>query len=322
MTSKLTKIKVKISGKNKIAQGIYSFELASEKGEELPAFEPGSHIIVRVPNGKERQYSLYGSIAEGGLYKIAVKYEPEGKGGSRSLIEDSAVGDTLLISEPRNDFPLVGDPEKYIFIAGGIGITPIYSMIQYLEMSGSTAWELHYLTRNPESTAFLNELGLGGFSGNITIHHTQGKSESRVDLSSLLENEKGSYLYCCGPAGLMDDVRDKSRHWLPASVHFEDFGVMGAPNSANNEPFKVAIADTDIEVLVGVGQTIIESLENSGVQIPYSCESGTCGTCVCELVDGVPDHRDQVLTDDQRDDYIMPCVSRAQSDRLTIRLLE
>lgn len=313
---------VTLAAKEAVAEGIVRFELTPAPGVELPPAEAGAHIRIRVPNGEERQYSLCQGPDETDRYVIVVKYEAEGKGGSRSLVDDSKVGDTFAISAPVNDFQLKGNPARYIFIAGGIGITPLYSMIQTLMQTGGKPWKLYYLSRHAEQTAFLEEFDVPEFRGKVVVHHTNGEPDNKYDLWPVLEQPKGAYLYCCGPRGLMEEVRDMSGHWSPSSVHFEDFGAADAAHRADDEPFEVRVCGRDGVITVAADQTLLEALEANGVEVPYSCESGTCGTCRCNLLDGDADHRDLVLSEEEQGRYIIPCVSRGLGNGLVIGLPE
>lgn len=311
---------VTLTAKDSLAKGMVRFEFTSADGTELPPPVAGAHIRIQVPNGEQRQYSLCQGPDELDHYVIVVKYEEDGRGGSKSLIDDSTVGDTFQISEPINDFPLTGNPTRYVFIAGGIGITPLYSMIKTLEQTGGKPWKLYYLSRHAEQTAFLDEFKAPEYRGKVVIHHTEGEPDNQYDLWPALEQPKGAYLYCCGPRGLMEEVRDMTGHWSPSSVHFEDFGGSENAHHDDDQPFEVQVEGRDEPITVEAQQTMLEALEAAGLDVPYSCESGTCGTCRCELIEGEADHRDLVLSDEEQERYIMPCVSRAAGTRLTIGL--
>jgi|TARA_B110000503_G_scaffold122796_1_gene187761 phthalate 4,5-dioxygenase reductase subunit len=313
---------VTLSDVKPVADGIFQFEFTARNGGELPKAEAGAHIRILLPIGEERQYSLCQGPNTTDRYIIVVKYEAAGKGGSRSLVDDSHIGDDFMISSPINDFPLTGNPSRYVFIAGGIGITPLYSMIQSLMQTSTKPWKLYYLTRHSGQTAFLETLGGHEYRGKVIIHHSEGEADNRFDLWPVLEQPKGAYLYCCGPRALMEEVRDMSGHWSPSSVHFEDFGASDAAHKPDDQPFEVQIQGQDDVITVGIDQTLLEALASHGVEVPSSCESGTCGTCRCNLLEGEGDHRDLVLSEQEQEQYIMPCVSRAISPRLVIGLPE
>jgi phthalate 4,5-dioxygenase reductase subunit len=300
-----------------IADEIRLFEMRRSDGGELPEFTAGSHITVRTPNGLLRKYSLCNAPAERDCYTFAVKREVDGRGGSRSLVDDARVGDELLVSTPRNNFGLVRSPGGYIFIAGGIGITPIMSMVQHLAVSGVHNFRLLYCTRTPAATPFREELSAPELRGRVKIHCDEGDPERMLDLWPVLEQPKGQHIYCCGPRSMMQAVRDMTGHWFASAVHFEAF-TEPHRNAAEERVFTVRLARSGEAIDVAPGTTILEALRASGHVVPSSCESGTCGTCRTRLLGGDADHRDLVLTDDEKANNIMICVSRARSSELII----
>jgi phthalate 4,5-dioxygenase reductase subunit len=246
-----------------------------------------------------------------------VRRDAEGRGGSVSLIDETRPGDELAVSAPRNDFKLVRSAAGYIFVAGGIGITPIMSMIRHLKSTGGGRFKLYYLTRSPEMTAFREELSGPEFRGQVTIHHDHGDPGKSFDLWPVFEQPKGQQIYCCGPRALMEAVRDMTGHWSSAAVHFEAFNEPPRTTAAD-KPFRVRLARSGGVVDIPVGTTILEALRAHGVEVPSSCESGTCDTCRTRLLEGEADHRDLVLAEHERADNIMVCVSRACSDEIVI----
>lgn len=297
------------------AEAVRRFELRAPDGAALPPFTPGAHLKVQVPSGVIRNYSLANTHEEDpGLYEIAVKREADGRGGSVSLCDTAAEGDLLAVSEPSNDFPLAEKASSFLFIAGGIGITPVLSMARHLAASGDARpFRLLYLTRTPEMTAFRD--ALAGFGRTAAIHHDHGDPDRAFDLWPLLETQKrGCHLYCCGPAGLMQAVRDMSGHWQPGSVHFEDFGSANTKPRAADVPFTVRLARTGAAFEVPVGASILEVLRRHGIRVPSSCESGTCGSCRTRWLEGAPDHRDLVLSPEERARDMMICVGRATGE--------
>ena len=307
---------LRIADKRALAEGIFAFELVRPDGGDLPEFTSGAHLQVRTPNGLLRKYSLCNNPAERHRYVIGVKREPSGRGGSASMVDDTSAGDMLPVAPPRNDFALVKSPPGYIFIAGGIGITPVMSMVRHLKSTGGR-FKLYYCTRGPEVTAFRDELSTPDMRGQVTIHHDQGDPAQALDLWPILEKPTGMHLYCCGPNPLMQTVRDMTGHWSNSTVHFEAF-TEPERNQPDDRPFKVRLAQSGDVVEVPVGVTILEALRAHGLDVPSSCESGTCGTCRTRLLQGDPDHRDLVLFEDEQADNIMVCVSRARSDELLI----
>ncbi|MDB5779047.1 MAG: oxidoreductase [Polaromonas sp.] len=309
---------VRVVRKEAVAQGIYLFELRHPDGEPLPAFTPGAHLTVQVPSGARRNYSLCSDPADTGHYQIAVKRDEAGRGGSVSMADDVQVGQLLQVSWPRNNFGLAERATDFIFVAGGIGITPILSMMRHLKNTGNDRFKLYYCTRDAGSTAFLAHLQ-SEFPGQVQIHHDNGDMDQALDLWPVFEKPGAAHVYCCGPRGLMDSVEDMSGHWPSGSVHFESFGV-DAKAFAEDKPFDVRLARTGATVHVGAGQSILEALRGAGLRVPSSCESGTCGSCKTRLVSGDVEHRDMVLLEEERPDHIMVCVSRAKSGELVLDL--
>jgi phthalate 4,5-dioxygenase reductase component len=312
-------ITVRIVAKREIAQDIHFFDLQLPDGGDLPAFSAGAHIPVRVPNGRMRSYSLCNDPTERHRYCLAVKRDSNGRGGSINLIDATVVGDTLNIAPPRNLFPLEGNPASHIFIAGGIGITPIRSMIAHLTASGAKPFKLYYFTRSPEQMAFRDEFLAPAFGGKVTLHHDGGDPAKAFDLWPVLETPKGAHIYCCGPRGLMDAVRDMTGHWSRSAVHFEDFGAGIAPAKvATDAAFTVKLAKTGLTLAVPADKSILEVIRAAGIDAASSCESGTCGTCRCSLLSGTAEHRDMVLAEHERAKSIMICVSRAKGGELVL----
>jgi phthalate 4,5-dioxygenase reductase subunit len=311
---------VRVRHAARIAEDIQLFEFVDPNGTDLPEFSAGAHVLVQVPNGLVRRYSLCNDPNERDRYVIAVKREASGRGGSISLVDGTKPGDELFVSAPRNDFTLTGNPPSYLFISGGIGITPILSMIRYLRSTGGRPFKLYYLSRSPEMTAFREELSGPEYRGKVVIHHDHGDPDRSYDLWPVLEQPKGAHLYCCGPRGLMEAVRDMTGHWSSAAVHFEDFGAGKAARAEENQPFTVRLAQSGEIIDVPADASILEILRAKGHQIPYSCESGTCGTCRVKFLEGEVDHRDLVLSEHERYNTMMVCVSRAYSPELVLDL--
>ena len=310
---------MRVATRAEIATDIHMFELVGPDGAELPAFTPGAHIPLTVPGGAERKYSLINSPDERHRYVIAVKAERDGRGGSVSLIERVKAGDVIAVGAPRNDFALKGNPASYLFIAGGIGITPIRSMILGLMRTGAKPFTLYYFTRSPEVMAFRDEFSAPDFRGTVVLHHDAGDPAKVFDLWPVLENPKGAHVYCCGPRVLMQSVRDMTGHWSSSAVHFEDFGANKA-KPEDNSAFTVTLARSGATLVVPINKSILEVLREAGITVASSCESGTCGTCRTGLVAGLVDYRDLVLGEHERETAIMICVSRAKGADLVLDL--
>lgn len=314
-----TQMPLRITRVYDAAEGIRSFELTQPDGSELPQFTAGSHVKVQAPNGALRKYSLCNDPAERHRYVITVKRDDRGQGGSISMHDDAREGDILPTSLPDNAFPLVENAKSYLFIAGGIGITPILSMIRSFGELSPAPWKLYYLTRSPETTAFLEELSSPELRKNARIHHDHGDLAKAFDLWPVLEKANTAHIYCCGPRPLMESVRDMSGHWSPGNVHFESFNEGGGVKP-DDRPFKVRLAKSDREFEVPVGKSILTTLREHGCNSASSCESGTCGTCRTGLLSGEADHRDMVLMPEEMSTQIMICVSRAKSPELVLDL--
>lgn len=314
-----TPMPLRIAGIGQAARSVRTFELVQPDGSDLPPFTPGSHVTVQTPGGLLRKYSLCNSPAERHRYLIAVKREEGSRGGSASMHEQAREGDVLPTSRPDNAFPLVDKARAYLFIAGGIGITPILSMIRSFGELPPAPWKLVYLSREPDDTAFLQELQGVELRRQVTVHHDLGDPQRQFDLWPLLEKPNSAHLYCCGPRGLMESVRDMTGHWSSGNVHFESF-VDGSAARPHDVPFEVVFARSGVTATVGVGESILAAARAHGCEVSSSCESGTCGTCRTGLLEGRADHRDMVLLPEEMDSQIMVCVSRAHTPRLVVDL--
>ena len=313
-------LRLRVARKERIATDVTLFELRDPADRELPPFTPGSHITVTAPTGQKRRYSLCNAPDERDGYLIAVKAEHNGRGGSLSLVNDAAVGDELEVEPPGNAFEMSRlQPRSYLFIAGGIGITPIRAMIHHLVAEGRTNFKLFYFTRTPELMAFRDELSGPTFAGKVVLYHDNGDPDQGYDLWSVLAEPRGAHLYCCGPRGLMDAVRDMVGHWPETAVHFEDFAGALRPD-VENRPLVVRLARSGDVVEVPPALSILDALRKSGRVVPSSCESGTCGTCRTRYLAGTPEHRDLVLSEKDKATDVMICVSRATSPELTLDL--
>ncbi len=311
-----------VSKASKAARDIHVFELRAEGDQPLPSFEAGAHVPVTTPGGAMRQYSLCNAPEGADHYRIAVKREPQGRGGSASMVDTLREGDRLMIGVPVNQFSLDARAKSFLLIAGGIGITPLLSMALTLAAEGDRRFRLIYLTRDREGTAFLDELASPELKPGVTVHHDGGDPGRAFDLWPLLEKPgsiSGQHLYCCGPKALMDDVRDMSGHWPTSAVHFESFGADTAPHP-DDANFTVHCRASGRSFEVPVGRSILETARAHGIKVPSSCESGTCGSCKTTLLSGEADHRDLVLMPEERDRCIMVCVSRARGASLELDL--
>lgn len=311
---------LRVTRKEVIAKDIFLFELRSQDAAPLTPFEAGAHIAVQVPSGAMRHYSLCNDPGETKRYLIAVKRETDGRGGSLSLVDGINVGDTLLTGSPSNLFGLSDKAKSFILVAGGIGITPMMAMIRSLQAEGLRNFKLYYLTREPETAAFLNELKSPELSSKVVTHHTHGDPARAFDLWTVFEKPvHGAHVYCCGPKRLMDEVKDMTGHWPSSTVHFESFGADTKPH-ADDKPFDVELSRSAIKFQVPTNRSILDMLREHSIRVPSSCESGTCGSCKVRLLKGEADHRDLALLPEEQSDQIMVCVSRAKSETLVLDL--
>lgn len=317
MTTELSRLRVRVTRKFEIARNVHFFELSSVDGRALPACEPGAHVTVATPSGDNRWYSVCSVANEGQSYCIAVKRDADGRGGSISMADHVEVGEELQISEPGNEFRLVSAP-GYLLIAGGIGITPVYSMWRELQQRDPSCVQLIYLARNPEETLFLDELLKSDNAHNVTIYHSETEGE-RYDFWDLLEKPDARHIYCCGSKSLMSDIRDMSGHWPSSQIHFEDFAPVEAVKADDSE-FEVHLLRSNTSFEVGASETLLHALRKNGCRVLSSCESGTCGSCKTPYLEGSVDHRDLVLDEKERQTHMMVCVSRSSGPKLTLDL--
>ena len=309
---------LQVARKSQVAQDIWCFELRHPRDEALPPYTAGAHLTVLLPNGVRRNYSLCSDPADALSYQIAVKRDANGRGGSICMTDDVMEGAILPASVPRNNFELAPRAIASLFIAGGIGITPILSMMRQLKRTGSAPFRLIYCTRDDAATAFQHALE-SEFPGLVTLHHDHGDIDQAYDFWPVFETPGDAHVYCCGPRGLMDAVADMSGHWSSGSIHFESFGV-NASSWAANQAFSVRLQRSGNTIPVASDQSILEALRACGHHVTSSCESGTCGSCRTGLVSGDVEHRDMVLGDGERNTNIMVCVSRARGGELVLDL--
>lgn len=313
-----------VAARAQVASGIVEFELRPAGGGALPAFEPGSHLTVETPSGARRKYSIVNPPGDRGRYCIAVKREAGGRGGSRSMHDDLPSGATLMAAAPENAFALAAGARRHVFIAGGIGVTPILSMVRSLVAADAAGeatppFKLYYLTRDAAVTAYREEIAALG--ERAVIHHDGGNPAEGLDLWPVLEKPvAGTHVYCCGPRPLMDAVRDMAGHWSSAAIHFESFGVGDLSLFEPDQAFEVLLSSSQVRIAVAPGQTILEALGTHGAQVRRSCEAGSCGSCRTTYLAGDVEHRDLVLAEDEKATQLMLCVSRARGGELVLDL--
>lgn len=286
---------------------------------QLPAYEAGAHIDLTLGNGLVRQYSLCCREPNGSAYRIAVKREPQSRGGSAWLHDEATVGTTLLIGQPRNAFALAPEAGMHLLFAGGIGITPILSMAYALQRRAQP-FQLHYFVRDVAGAAFAAELQSGPLAGRVQVHAGLNPEQTAASIRSHLSMYPvaGTHVYVCGPAPFMQMVAAEAGQLV---VHQESFGapLAGADGDA---PFTLALRRSGREVHVAAGRSALACLQEAGVALDCSCEVGVCGTCRTTVLEGTPHHFDSFLSDAERqaNDCFMPCVSRARTPLLVLDL--
>jgi ferredoxin-NADP reductase len=305
---------MRVAAKRPLAEGVIELELVPVDGAAPPSWEPGAHVDLHLPGGAIRQYSLCGVPTE--KLRVAVLREAEGRGGSLHLHDVTAVGDTLAVGAPRNNFALAPS-RRYLFIAGGIGITPLIPMIAMAQGAGSE-WSLLYGGRTRRSMAFLDLL-----EGSDEVTIAPQDEVGLLDLDAALGASLADTLvYCCGPEPLLAAVEEASAHWPPGALHLERFKQREDIPDDDGAAFEVVLARSGISLTVAPGQSILDAVSKAGVPVPSSCQEGTCGTCETIVLEGEPEHRDSVLTpaDQAAGDCMMICCSRARGERLVLDL--
>jgi ferredoxin-NADP reductase len=294
-------------------QDVIALRLTAPDGGTLPRWHPGAHIDVHLPSGRLRQYSLCGDPEVTDSYRIAVRRIPHGGGGSVEIHDELRVGASVTTSGPRNAFPLTvpgyGSPaQRFRFIAGGIGITPILPMLAQAQRLG-VEWSMVYAGRNRDSLPFLDEVAR--FGDRIAIR-TDDEAGLPTAAELLGDCPDGTTVYACGPAPVLTGLRTELVGRDDVELHFERFA---APPVVDGRRFSVSIASTGQPIRVGAEETLLSALNRAGVQAPYSCQQGFCGTCRTRVIAGTVDHRDTLLTEPERDAGMMlTCVSRAAGD--------
>ena len=307
------------------AEGVVRLRLANADGEDgtaLPAWEPGAHLDLVLPSGLVRQYSLCGDPAETTTYTVATRLDADGRGGSREVHEQLWEATDLEVRGPRNRFRMDEAP-TYLFLAGGIGITPILPMLRAAEAAG-TPWRLVYGGRSRASMPFLEEIGkLAGSDDRVTV--VPQDEDGHPDLAAALrEAPSEAAVYCCGPGPMLDAVSELCAGELPGGgLHMERFTSEGAGSAVpdgENRPFEVELRRSGTTVSVPADTTALAAIRTVRPQTESSCEEGWCGTCLTPVVEGTVDHRDELLTDGEREESMLICVSRAAGERLTLDL--
>jgi ferredoxin-NADP reductase len=315
------KLDVTLKSITSLADDINAFEFVGADGAPLPAFTAGSHIDIHLPDGVIRQYSLCNAPSERHRYVVAVLRDAAGRGGSLAMHDQLRAGQHVTISTPRNHFALAETARNHLFIAGGIGITPIMSMIADVQLRGEP-FHLHYCARTSRRAAFLDTLAPLIDEGKVTLHFDNGDPRNGLDLAAALdEHTQETHLYYCGPGRFMDAIESASEHWPAGTLHCERFSA-SAPSATQHEdqPFTVELRRSNRSFHVQPGESIVDVLRENGMDVDTSCCEGYCGTCMTRYLAGEPLHRDTVLDEEDREEFVMICCSRALSSTLVLDL--
>jgi ferredoxin-NADP reductase len=299
-----------------VAEDVLALRLGRADGLPLPAWTPGAHIDLLLGDDLVRQYSLCGRTNEPDTWRIAVLRAPDSRGGSKAVHEVRS-GSTVRVRGPRNHFP-VASAQRYVFIAGGIGITPLLPMIDEVSAAGAE-WELHYGGRSLGSMAFVDELGELG----EPVHLVPQDEQGMLDLDAILgEPRPNTLVYACGPEPLLNAVEERCVAWPPGALHLERFTARAGADTAADEPFDLVLQRSGKTLAVPADRSVFEVVREAGVSVLGSCLEGICGTCETEVVEGEVDHRDSILDDEERaaGEVMMICVSRCRSGRLVLDL--
>jgi ferredoxin-NADP reductase len=308
---------VRIEAKDVAADGVVTLTLREVNGHPLPRWDPGAHADLILDDAPTRQYSLCGDPADPHVWRLGILRDPDGRGSSLYIHDRLQAGGTVRVRGPRNNFPLAGSP-RYLFIAGGIGITPILPMIASAEAAGAE-WELVYGGRQRASMAFLDELARYGERVSVRPQDETGL----LDLESILGTpQRDTLIYCCGPEPLLAAVEQRTAAWPPSSLHVERFAAKPVAEPALADSFEVFLAQSALTLTVPPERSILDVVEDVGISVLSSCREGTCGSCETAVLEGEPDHRDSVLSAEERavNDCMMICISRSREPRLVLDL--
>ncbi|MGW3891589.1 PDR/VanB family oxidoreductase [Micromonospora chokoriensis] len=312
----LAGVELVVTRRDQVATEVVAISLGRPDGAALPDWTPGAHIDLELGAGLTRQYSLCGDPADRSVLRIAVQREPAGRGGSRLAHERLTVGATVRVRGPRNTFRLVA-ARRYLFVAGGIGITPIAPMVAAADAAGAD-WRLVYGGRSRATMAFATTLR-EKYGDRVDV--CPQDETGLLDLAGLLGRPDDRLVYCCGPEPLLKAVEERCLGWPPGRLHVERFTPL-ATTGGEETSIEVELVLSGRTVTVPPGTPILQAVEEAGVSVLSSCREGTCGTCETPVLDGVPDHRDSLLTAQERaaGDTMMICVSRARTPRLVLEL--
>ena len=310
-------IEVHVSAIRYAAHETNIYEFKRPDGAALPPYQPGAHIDLHLPNGLIRQYSLIEPEPDPATYTVSVKRDPASRGGSRCVHDELRVGKLLTISAPRNNFLLVENADQVIFIAGGIGITPIWCMVRRLAKLGRS-WKLYYACRSRADMAFREALEA---MGSTEFHFDDEHGGQVLDIAPIVADAgKGAHLYCCGPTPMLKAFEAATASWPRAQVHVEYFTPKQEAEKKGG--FIVELARSGQEFVIPEGMSILQVLLDAGIDVDYSCELGICGACEQRVLSGIPEHRDAILTEEEQasNTKVMICCAGCKSERLVLDL--
>ncbi|MCB1418028.1 MAG: oxidoreductase [Notoacmeibacter sp.] len=299
------------------ARDVLEVEFRLPGGGDVELYAPGAHVDLALPNGMNRSYSIKGDPAIRDRIVVGVGLDAASRGGSAFIHRTMRVGDMVKVSTPRNHFPLVEDAARVVLIAGGIGVTPMVCMARRLAGLGRN-FAFHYAVRSADRAAFLDEMTAFGADPAL---HVDEKAGGPLDMAGVITGQpEGTHFYCCGPAGMLTAFEAATAHLPEERVHVEYFTPKVIATDGADRPFAVVLNRSGKTIEVGANETIAAAIARSGVSIDTSCEDGICGTCETRVLDGVPDHRDSVLTKSEQESgkTMMVCVSRCKGDRLVL----
>jgi ferredoxin-NADP reductase len=311
-------LRLRVARRTTGAEGVVVLELRDPTGADLPAWTPGAHVDLELPGGLTRQYSLCSDPVDRSLWQIGVLREPAGRGGSAWVHDELREGMDIDVRGPRNNFELVSSP-RYVFIAGGIGVTPIMPMAAAAEQAGAE-WEFHYGGRTRTSMAFVDALD-AAHGVKVSLHPQD--EVGLIDLDRILGTpQPDTLVYCCGPEPLLNAVEQRCAHWPTGALHVERFAPKEIGEPVLTGAFEVELANSGATLTVPPDKSILQVVEEAGIAVLSSCQEGTCGTCETGVLEGTVDHRDSLLTPEEQaaNDTMFICVSRAACPKLVLDL--
>jgi ferredoxin-NADP reductase len=313
-------IAVQVISKRALARDVVALRLAPyHAGDQLPAFDAGAHIELRLPNGLTRAYSLTnaGQASAPTHYDIAVSADANSRGGSVTVHDKVHVGSRLSIAAPRNHFALDHGHQRVLLIAGGIGVTPIYAMAQALAQQGRD-YQVVFAARSASRMAYLEELR--GLCGSRLHVHADDVATSPVDLAAWLQAEPWDGVYACGPAAMLDAIATLTASWPSGKLRTERFSAPTQTDAATAQAFELELRTSGLSTTVAPQESVLDAIERLGIAHPFSCREGICGTCEARVIDGDIDHRCTVLSEAEKgtQTIMMPCVSRCAAGKLTL----